>query len=126
MRTIVLLMQCKPVAQRLMQNLRNTKNLRMIHEPNYANASALARVHYACVALIEIAESGEYNAAFCTALCHKLHRESPRCRLLLMCPEQNEACIAQAVDGKQKGYVDDFVFCDCTIEYLTAKLLSLV
>lgn len=126
MQTIVLMMRRKPAAQGLIRKLRDSgESLRLACEPDYARACEAIRAHAAGVALIEIAECGEYNAAYCLALCARLRRQAPGCKLLLMCPEQDTAAVSQAVQAKRDGRIDDFVFYDSTIEYLASKLLSL-
>lgn len=55
----------------------------------------------------------------------KLREHSPECKLLVMCPEQDEKSIKQVVDSKGKKQIDDFVFYDVTTDYLASKLLSI-
>ena len=118
-------MRRKPVAQGLMETFREKKDVELIYEPDYSNADIAIRSHDAGIALIEVDESGEYDAVYCLALCTLLRKETPQCKLLIMCPEQDKDSIDQVVKAKQKGCIDDFVFYDSTIPYLTSKFLSL-
>ncbi len=122
MRTIVLVMLRKPVAQGIIQKLHNNPSIRLLHESDYNNAHNAIRENAAEVALVEIAETGEYTADYCLALCAKLRASN--CKLLLLCPEQDEGSVAMAVEAKQAGYIEDFIFYDASIEYLTSKLLA--
>jgi len=124
-RTIVLVMRRRPVAQGLAQKLRDTPNLRLVFELSYANAEVTVRAHSAGVALIEAAESGGHGGTECLALCARLREEAPQCKLLLMCPERDSEVVAQTVEAKRQGCIDDFVFYDSTIDYLVSKLLSM-
>ena len=125
MQTIVLVMQRRPVAQGLMQRMQAEQSLTPIFEPDYAHADVAIRSNRADIALVEAWESGEYNTLHCLALCSWLRKETPGCKLLLMCPEQDKGSVAQAVEAKRDGQIDDFVFYDSTIDYLATKLLSM-
>ena len=125
MQTIVLVMRRKPVAQSLMQRMQTEQSLNSAFEPDYAQAGAAIRMQGASIALIEAWESGEYDTPHCLALCIRLRKETPECKLLLMCPEQDKGSVAQAVEAKRDGRIDDFVFYDSTIDYLASKLLSM-
>ena len=116
MRTIVLVMRRGLAAQGLMHTLRDIPDLRLTYEPEYSQAD---------VALIEVAESGRQDISYCLSLCDRLRTEAPQCKLLLMCPERDRKAVARAVEAKQKGRVDDFIFYDATNDYLASKLLSM-
>jgi len=123
MRTIVLIMRRKSIAQGLAQALGSA--LHVVFEPSHMRAQAMARSQGAGVALVEAAESGDHGVAECLALCARLREEAPQCKLLLMCPERDRDGVARAVKAKRRGRIDDFVFCDATIAYLVSKLLSM-
>lgn len=123
MRTIVLLMQRKPVAQSLIRNLEKVRGIRLFYERNYSKAGSIIAANNADVALIEVAETGKYGVEYCLSLCVGLRASN--CKLLLLCPEQNELDVAVVVDAKRKGIIEDFVFYDTSIEYLESKLLAI-
>ena len=125
MKIIALIMRRKPIVQGLMQNLHENQGVQLIFEPDYANADVVIRSHGVGVALIEVDESGEYDISYCLALCKWLRKETPQCKLLIMCPEQDKSSVDKVVKAKQKGRIDDFVFYDSTTTYLSSKLLSL-
>ena len=75
--------------------------------------------------LIEVAETGPYDIGYCLALCKELREDTPECKLILMCSEQDEKTIKEVVEAKGKNEIDDFVFYDVTIDYLTSKLISI-
>ncbi len=120
--TIALLMTRKPVAQGLINKLERPY-IRLCYESDYTKADSLVHTSCANIALIEIAETGRYDAEFCLALCSRLHDKIRSCKLLIMCPEQDELSIAAAIDSKQEGIIEDFVFYDASIDYLASKLL---
>ena len=125
MQTIALIMRRKAVAQGLMQTLQEQPDFHVCFEPDYAGADVAIRSHGAKAALIEVAESGEYNVEHCLALCTWLRKETPSCKLILMCSEQDKCCISEVVAAKKDGRIDEFVFYDTSVEYLATKLMSM-
>jgi len=124
MQTITLFMLCTPVAQAVMQQLRSKQDVRLVYVPVYDRLSSLPDGKG--VALIEVAETGRPVVSFCLSLCDRIRRANPDCRLVLMCPELHEQSVAGALEAKRQGRIDDFVFCDSSVDYVTAKLLSLL
>jgi len=124
-RTVVLVVWRSAAAQGLAQKLRDYPGLRLLFEPSHTRAEAAVRSHGADAALIEAAESGGHGISDCLALCARLREGTPQCKLLLMCPEQDRAGVAQAIEAKSQARIDDFVFYDATAEYLVSKLLSM-
>lgn len=106
-----------------MANLENIQGIRLFFESDYSKAVHIISTSHADAVLIEIAETGEYDASYCLALCAGLQTGS--CKLLLLCPEQDEPDVAAVVDAKQKGVIEDFVFYDASIDYLVSKLLAI-
>lgn len=123
--TVALIMKRKVLAQSLMRLTREEKGIQMYFQPDYADADVVIRGCGASCALVEVAESGEYDVAYCLALCAWLKKETPACKLLLLCPENDEECISEVVAAKRAGKIDDFIFYDTSLEYLISKLCSM-
>lgn len=122
---VILIMQRKAIVQALMTKLGGNPGIRLIFEPNYSKAPVVIHNQAAKVALIEVAESGRYDMLYCLTLCKQLRKAAPDCKLLLMCPEQNEGSVKLVINAKCGKQIDDFVFYDVTIDYLASKMLSL-
>jgi hypothetical protein len=122
---IMLFMHRKAIAQGLMDRLQDSPEIRLVYEPDYQKANTAIGSSDAGVALIEAAESGNYDMEYCLTLCKGLRKYNPACKLLLMCPEQDEKGVRQVVEAKWKKRIDDFVFYDVTIDYLASKLISI-
>ena len=125
METVVLVMRRRSVAQGLMQMLKEKSDFHICYEQDYALADTAIRSHGARVALIEIAESDSYNSKHCLALCGWLRQETPDCKLILMCPEQDQDCIRDVIEAKRDNKIDEFVFYDTSVEYLATKLTTM-
>ena len=122
---MVLIMKRASLAQGLMRWMEPVDGLRLVHETDYARAGETVRARQAQAALLEVAESGECDAEYCLALCRELRAASPLCRLMLMCPENDENAVEKAVLAKREGRIDDFVFYDASMEYLATSLRAL-
>lgn len=122
---IMLIMHRKMIAQGLMNRLRESPDINLVYEPNYHNTKSAICNCNANVALIEVVESGQYDIDYCLQLCKVLREHCPKCKLLLMCPEENEESIKQVVNAKGQNQIDDFVFYDVTIDYLVSKLRTI-
>lgn len=117
-------MNRKGIAQVLRRRLSETNGVCACLEQDYANADSIARDFCATSALIEVGEDGDFDMLYCLALCDRLHRELPECKLLLLCPEDDDRGIAKAIAARRDGIIDDFVFYDASVEYLLSKLLA--
>lgn len=126
MENIVLIMKRKPVAQGIINSLIDRQDIQLIHESKYNNANITISNHNAKVALIEVTESGPYDVEYCLELCKELRKNMAECILILMCLEKDERSVKQVIEAKGKNEIDDFVFYDVTIDYLTSKLLSML
>ena len=113
----------QPVAQGLIIKLRSDTGVLAIHEPDYPKAVSAAETNNADAILIEITESGEYDATYCLELCNRVRAKSPGCRILLLCPEQDEPSVLAAVEAVRAGRIDDFLFYDASTDYIISKLL---
>ena len=125
MENIVLTMKRKPVAEGIINSLKDNQYINPIYEPKYNNANITINSHNPKVALIEVAESAPYDVEYCLKLCKEIRKNTPKCKLILMCSEQDERTIKKVIDAKGGNEIDDFVFYDVTIDYLTSKLMSM-
>ena len=123
MKTILLVTLRQPVAELLTQKLREVPGIQLIYEPDYAKFGKTVTSYRANTALIEVQESGEYGPDYCLALCAQMRKQTPDCRVLLLCPEQDATGVFRAVEAKRDGRIDDFLFYNATADYITSKLL---
>ncbi len=125
MQTVVLFIKRKGVAQLLLRRLGALEGVAAYLEQDYANADAIVRSRAANAALIEVAEDGEFDMLYCLALCGRLQEETPECKPLLLCPEEDKAGVTRAANARKEGIIEDFVFYDASADYLISKLLSI-
>lgn len=125
MRIVVMVMKRKPIAQGFINRLKESSDINLAYEPYYHETISTIQERNANVALIEVAEAGPYDIEYCLVLCKEIREKIPSCKLILMCSDQDEKTIKLVVEAKGKKEIDDFVFFDVTIEYLTSKLISI-
>ena len=125
LKTVLLIMRRASLAQGLMAKARDDPGLRLCYEPDYDHVDAAIGSHQAAGALLEVSEDGRQDMGYCLSLCARLRETAPRCRLMLMCPEGQAETIHRAVDAKRRGEIDDFVFYDVSLDYLSASLQTL-
>jgi len=124
MRNTILIMKRTSMAQALIHKMEES-GLSVLLEQNYENAKSTVISKKANAVIVEAAEDGQYNISYCLMLCRTIRKADPKCKILLLCPEQNKDSISKAIQAKQNGFIDDFVFYDTSLEYLVSKLLSL-
>ena len=123
--TIVFAMLRRSVAQGLIAKINDaTDSIRAIYESDYDKAVSAASASSADAVVIEITEFGGYDTDYCLELCDHIKIETPGCRLLLICPEQNEESVSTVGEAKLSGRIDDFLFYSSTTDYLLSKLLA--
>lgn len=122
---VALIMQRTSLAQGLMIKARNNPDIRLYFEPDYGNANEIVIDNLTDGVLMEVSEDGIYNISFCLTLCARLRKKAPNCRLMLMCSEGQKEAVSCAIEAKLRGEIDDFVFCDVSLDYFVACLESL-
>lgn len=125
LKTIVLIMWRASLAQGLIAKMYNIHKIQLYYEPDYTKAASAISSHLADGVLLEVSEDGVYDISFCLSLCAWMRKFMPRCRIMLMCPEGQKEAVHRTIEAKQKGEIDDFVFYDVSLDYLTATLQSL-
>ena len=126
MSAIVLIMWRRAIAESLLSKLNTEPVFRLCYEPDYTQADTCVKKNNAKVALIEAAETGAHNVSKCLEICALLRKEAGNCKLILMCPDQDEEAVAQTVSAMQERQIDDFVFYEASFDYLSSKILTML
>ena len=126
MSAIVLIMWRRAIAESLLFKLNTESFLKLCYEPDYTQADNCVKENNAKVALIEAAETGDHDVSKCLEICAVLRKEAVDCKLILMCPDQDEESVAQTVNAMQEGQIDDFVFYEASFDYLSSKIITML
>ena len=89
----------------------------------YSQAIVGTDVFHADVVLLDVADQVDMKRAL--EICQSLRQNSQTTKILLLVRPEQAAVRAQAVDAKNAGQVDNFVFYDSSLSYLLAKLAAL-
>lgn len=125
MSSLLLIMQRESIVQALIKIFKDSPDIEIIYERNYDNADFAISSYGIDNVLIEVTESGPYDMDYCLSLCKLIRRNTPECKVILICSEQDEKSVEKVIAAKGKKLIDDFVFYDVTIDYLASKLISI-
>ena len=89
---------------------------------SYSEAAIGADVYHADVVILDVMDGAVADQVL--ELCRTLRGNSAAIRLLLLVRQDHPQVRAMAVDAKQTGLADDFVFYDSSLAYLFAKLAA--
>jgi len=92
----------------------------------YNKAKNMAELRKPKIALVEIPERHGFPVQYVLDVCKDIQEASPGCKIILICPENNEESVEATLKAKKEGEIDDFLFYDLSVDYLVAKLETLV
>ena len=75
------------------------------------------------VAVVEIVLGTAPEVDAISRICDGLHKAVPHCRILLLVPPGSDTGRGMAMEATRTKTIDDYVFCDASLDYLLAKLL---
>ena len=122
---VMLVLSRKLIAQTLTHAIREKPDMDSFIEYSYENAAITAGIRSPEVTLVEIPERPGHPEREILKICAKIRSSSPGSKIVLLCPEDSGGSISAVVTAKQAGEIDDFIFYDASLVYLTAKLESL-
>ena len=90
---------------------------------NYSQAIVGVAVFHADVVIVDIADQFDMEQA--AAICRSIRQNKQDVKILLLVRPEQAVVRKVAVDTKNTGLADDFVFYDSSLTYLLAKLEAL-
>jgi len=122
LKRLLLIMYRKLMSDAMVSALSESAEFELFVEHNYANAVGAALTYMPSIALVEIPENRGALVSDYLEICAAIRRAVPRCKLMLMCPENSEESKHAAVDAMSKGAIDDFIYYNVSMDYLLSKL----
>ena len=124
--TVMLLLCRRVIVKLLREHIENSTGFDTItvYKPNEVARMALARKPR--LAVVEIPERCGSPALETLDVCRDLKAASPNCKIMLMCPEQDQESVAVCEAAMKDGEVEDYVFFETSPEYLTSKLKTML
>ena len=124
--TIVMLLLCRRViADLLIKSIGRNDNVETYGVYDYRNAVSAAESRKPDVALVEIPEKHGSPARETLDICEGIKAVLPKCKIAILCPEQDKESVNACVEAKKHGKVEDFLFYDSGVDYLVSKLEAL-
>ena len=125
MKTVLFISSNKMLGQGLSAAIQSKPELdfRWAAQLNYPQAIVGVGVFHADVAILDIVDQTDMEQAVET--CRLIRRDAQGAKILLLVRPEQAVVRKVAVDAKNAGLADDFVFYDSSLTYLLAKLEAL-
>ena len=125
-KTIVMLLLCRRViADLLIKSIEKKEGVEAFGLYDYKNAAITAASRKPDVALVEIPEKNGTPALDTLEICEGIKTNSPGCKIVLLCPENDKESVNVCEEAKKQGKVEDYLFYDSGVDYLVSKLKAL-
>ena len=125
MKTVLFISSNKMLGQGLSAAFQSKSKLefRWAAQLNYPQAIVGVDVFRADVVILDAADQADMEQA--VAICRSLRQQEPDVKILLLVRPEQAIVRKVAVDAKNAGLADEFVFYDSSLTYLLAKLEAL-
>ena len=123
---IVMLVLCRKVISGLLiEAIKQRTDMDAFGVYEFNKARNMAMVRQPKIALVEIPENRGDPAREALDICGDIQEVSPGCRIILICPENDEESVAACIEAIKEGKINDYLFYDLSVDYLVSKLISL-
>jgi response regulator RpfG family c-di-GMP phosphodiesterase len=116
----------KVIAKLLIEHITGNTRLEAIGVYEYDKAKKMAQIHHPVLALVEVPERHGEPVLDAFDVCMDIKEACPDCKIMLMCPEQDERSVDACADAKRNNRIEDYIFYESSPEYLTSKLKALL
>lgn len=124
--TVMLVLCRRVIAGLLVEAIQKRIDMEVFGLYEYNKAKNMAELRKPKIALVEIPERHGFPVQYVLDVCKDIQEASPGCKIILICPENNEESVEATLKAKKEGEIDDFLFYDLSVDYLVAKLETLV
>ena len=125
MKTVLFISSNKVLGQGLSVAIRAKRgfNFRWMARINYLQAAACVDIFHADVVILDVVDQVDVELA--VEICRSIRQNEQNIKILLLVRPEQAVVRKVAVDTKNAGLADDFVFYDSSLTYLLAKLEAL-
>ena len=124
MKTVLFISSNKMLGQGVSAAIRSKPELDFLWaaQLNYPQAAVGVDIFHADVVILDIVDQADMERA--VELCRSLRQGGQAVRILLLVRPERAVVRKMAVETKNAGLADDFVFYDSSLSYLLAKLAA--
>ena len=123
---IVMLVLCrKVISELLIEAIKSRTGMDAFGLYEFKQAKGMALARQPKIALVEIPENRGYPVRDALDACGDIKEASPGCKIILICPENDEESVAACIEAVREGEINDYLFYDLSVDYLVSKLISL-
>jgi hypothetical protein len=126
MAKIVLSLLYPVLAKPLKESIEKAINCDVRIPNKYENSAEYALAVDADLLLMQAEARAPHNLEYCLGVLAEVRKEKPACKFALLCSPDEGDLGELAVQAKRKGQIDAFIFMDCSTEFLSATLKSML
>ena len=124
--TVMLVLGRKVIAKLMIEHMRNVTHKEVFGVYEFNKVKNMALAHRPVFALVEIPERYGDPALDTLDVCGDIKEASPNCNIVLLCPEQDKKSVDICIEAKITGKIEDYIFYEASLEYLTSKVKTLL
>jgi hypothetical protein len=126
MANIVLSLLYPVLAKPLKESIEKAMDCDVRIPDRYENSAEYALAVDADLLLMQAEAREPHNLDYCLAVLAEVRKEKPACKFALLCSPAEGSLAELAVQAKRKGQIDAFIFTDCSTDFLSATLKSML
>ena len=122
---IVMLVLCRKVISGLLiEAIKSRTDMDAFGLYEFNKAKGMAMMRQPNIALVEIPENRGHPARDALDVCGDIQEASPGCKIMLICPENDEESVKACIEAVKEERISDYLFYDLSVDYLVSKLIT--
>jgi len=124
-KTVMLVLCRKVISGLLIEAIKSRTDMDAFGLYEFSEAKGMATAMQPKIALVEIQENRGNPAQDALDACMEIKEASPGCKIILICPDNDEESVSACIEAVKEGRINDYLFYDLSVDYLVSKLMSL-
>jgi hypothetical protein len=126
MANVVLSLLYPVLVKPLKENLEKAMVCDVLIANQYENSAEYALAVDADLLLMQAGSQKPHDLNYCLTTGARVRAGKPACKFVLLCSSEDKELNEQAVQAKRRGDIDSFIFTNCSTEFLSATLKSIL
>jgi len=124
-KTVLLVLCRRVIADLMIEKINQRPKLKAHGIYSYREAMSAAKTYKPHIALVEIPEAQGEPAKEAFQVCMVIKEQCPDCKIVLLCPENDDQSVEFCVETKNRGDIEAFLFYESSPKYLVSQLEAL-